>query len=91
MRRTMELIALFDNDAFATKRVRLFEVENGRPSDMAKELETVFKAFALSEKNSRGEVHADRPHQYDHRGGAESRRHSTKWRSGSPSSTFRRK
>lgn len=52
MRRTMELIGLFDNDAFATKRVRLFEVENGRPSDMVKELETVFKAFALSEKNS---------------------------------------
>jgi general secretion pathway protein D len=52
MRRTMELIALFDNDAFASKRVRLFEVEHGRPSDMAKELETVFKAFALSEKNS---------------------------------------
>ena len=52
MRRTMELIALFDNDAFATKRVRLFQVEHGRPSDMAKELETVFKAFALSEKNA---------------------------------------
>jgi len=52
MRRTMELIALFDNDTFATKRVRLFQVEHGRPSDMAKELETVFKAFALSEKNA---------------------------------------
>jgi general secretion pathway protein D len=52
MRRTMEMIALFDNDAFATKRVRLFEVENGRPSDIVKELDTVFKAFALSEKNS---------------------------------------
>jgi len=52
MRRTMELVALFDNDTFATKRVRLFEVENGRPSDVVKELETVFKAFALSEKSS---------------------------------------
>src|SRR6185436_15116246 len=52
MRRTMELIALFDNDSFATKRVRLFEVENGRPSEMVKELETVFRAFALSEKNA---------------------------------------
>src|SRR5260370_18965900 len=52
MRRTMELIALFDNDTFATKRVRLFQVEHGRPSDMAKELETVFKAFALSEKSA---------------------------------------
>ncbi len=52
MRRTMELIALFDNDMFATKRVQLFQVENGRPSDVVKELETVFKAFALSEKSS---------------------------------------
>jgi general secretion pathway protein D len=52
MRRTMELIALFDNDSFATKRVRLFQVEHGRPSDMVKELDTVFKAFALSEKNA---------------------------------------
>jgi general secretion pathway protein D len=52
MRRTMELIGLFDNDSFATKRVRLFEVENGRPSDLAKELDTVFRAFAMSEKNS---------------------------------------
>src|SRR5207249_7413798 len=49
MRRTMELIALFDNDTFATRRVQLFKVEYGRPSDVAKELETVFKAFALSE------------------------------------------
>src|SRR5438128_6911389 len=50
MRRTMELIAMFDNDSFATKRVRLFDVENGRPSDLVKELDTVFKAFSLSEK-----------------------------------------
>src|ERR1039458_5336478 len=32
MRRTMELIGLFDSDTFATKRVRLFEVENSRPT-----------------------------------------------------------
>lgn len=52
MKRTMELISLFDSDVFASQRVRLFDVENGRPSDIAKELETVFKAFALSEKSS---------------------------------------
>lgn len=50
MKRTMDLIALFDNDALATQRVRLFEVENGRPSDLVKELEVVFRAIALSEK-----------------------------------------
>jgi general secretion pathway protein D len=52
MRRTMELIGLFDSDTFATKRVRLFDVENSRPTDLAKELDTVFKAYSLSEKTA---------------------------------------
>jgi general secretion pathway protein D len=52
MRRTMELVALFDSDQFAGQRVRLFEVENSRPSDLQKELDQVFKAYALSEKGS---------------------------------------
>jgi general secretion pathway protein D len=50
MRRTMEMLALFDNDEFTNRRVRLFEVENGKPSDIAKELESIFKAIALNEK-----------------------------------------
>ena len=50
MKRTMDLIALFDSDQFAGQRVRLFEVENSRPSDLQKELEQVFKAYALSDK-----------------------------------------
>ena len=50
MRRTMDLIALFDSDALAGQRVRLFDVQHGRPTDIAKELDNVFKAFALSEK-----------------------------------------
>jgi general secretion pathway protein D len=50
MRRTMDLISMFDADTFAGKRVRLFEIENSRPSDLAKELETVFKAYSLSDK-----------------------------------------
>ncbi|MBM3775901.1 MAG: hypothetical protein FJW37_12180, partial [Acidobacteria bacterium] len=52
MRRTMELIALFDSETFASQRVRLYEVEHGRPSEVAKELESVFSALALSEKNT---------------------------------------
>jgi general secretion pathway protein D len=52
MRRTMELISLFDADSFAGKRVRLFDVENSRPADLVKDLETVFRAYALSEKSS---------------------------------------
>ena len=50
MKRTMDLIALFDSDQFAGQRVRLFEVENSRPSDLQKELDQVFKAYALSDK-----------------------------------------
>ncbi|MDX1980590.1 MAG: type II secretion system secretin GspD [Bryobacteraceae bacterium] len=52
MRRTMELVSMFDSDTFASKRVRLFDVSNGRPSDISKELETVFKAYGLNEKTS---------------------------------------
>jgi general secretion pathway protein D len=48
MRRTLELISMFDSDAFAGQRVKPFEVKNGRPSDIAKELDDVFKAYALS-------------------------------------------
>ena len=52
MKRTMDLLALFDSDQFAGQRVRLFEVENSRPSDLQKELDLIFKAYALSEKTS---------------------------------------
>lgn len=52
MRRTMELISLFDSDAFAKQRVQIFEVKHGRPSDIAKELETVLKSVSLSEKSA---------------------------------------
>ena len=52
MRRTMELVALFDNDALANQRVHTYEVTNGRPKDIAKELEDIFKSIALNGKNS---------------------------------------
>lgn len=52
MRRTMELVSLFDSDQFANQRVHLFEVKNGKPSDIAKELDNVMKSIALNEKNA---------------------------------------
>ncbi len=52
MRRTMELIALFDSDSFAGQRVRLFNTRHSQPTDLVKELDSVFKAYALSEKNA---------------------------------------
>lgn len=48
MRRTLDLIAMFDSDTFAGQRVRAFETRNGRPTDLAKDLEEVFRAYALS-------------------------------------------
>ena len=48
MRRTLELISMFDSDTFAGQRVRPFEVRNGRPSDIAKDLEDIFKAYSLT-------------------------------------------
>jgi general secretion pathway protein D len=47
MKRTMELIAMFDSDTLASQRVRLFEVKYGRPSDLSKELKTVMNAVSL--------------------------------------------
>jgi len=52
MRRTMELISLFDNDTFAGSRVKLFETEHARPSELAKEIDTIFKGISLNEKQS---------------------------------------
>lgn len=48
MKRTLELINMFDSDTFAGQRVRAYEVKNGRPTDIKKELDDVFKAYALS-------------------------------------------
>jgi len=52
MKRTLELVALFDSDAFAGQRVKLYNIEHSRPSDLVKDLDTVFKAYSLSDKTS---------------------------------------
>ena len=52
MRRTMDLIALFDSDTFANSRVRLFELKNARPSDVQKELETILRSISLDSKTT---------------------------------------
>ncbi|MCU0227209.1 MAG: hypothetical protein MUF01_06180, partial [Bryobacterales bacterium] len=52
MRRTMELISLFDSDVLAKQRVRQFDIRNGKPSDVAKELETILKGIAFSKETS---------------------------------------
>ena len=52
MKRTMELVALFDSDTLANQRIRLFELTSGRPSELARELETIFKGLSLAGKGS---------------------------------------
>lgn len=56
MRRTLELIGMFDSDTFAGQRVRAFDVKNGRPSDIAKDLDDIFRAYALSSEKGNGAV-----------------------------------
>jgi general secretion pathway protein D len=52
MRRTMDLISMFDSDTFANQRVRLFEIQNTRPSDIQKDLENVLKSVSLDGKST---------------------------------------
>ncbi|MFN7921844.1 MAG: type II secretion system secretin GspD [Bryobacteraceae bacterium] len=51
IRRTMEIIGLFDSDTLASQRVRLFEVKNGAPSSISKEVEDILRSISLSDKN----------------------------------------
>ncbi|MBC8166952.1 MAG: hypothetical protein H7Y20_13920, partial [Bryobacteraceae bacterium] len=52
MKRLLDLIALFDSETFANQRVKLFEVKNSKPSDIAKELEGILKGISLNDKSS---------------------------------------
>jgi len=52
MRRTMELISLFDSEKLASQRVRSFDIRNGKPTDLATELEKIFKGIALSKESN---------------------------------------
>jgi len=52
MKRLMELINVFDTDALAKQRVRVFLVENARAGDLVKDLTQIFSAYALSDKTT---------------------------------------
>src|SRR5581483_6221572 len=56
MRRSLELLSMFDSDTFAGQRVRSFEVKNGRPRDIARELEQIFKSYALSPEEAHAAI-----------------------------------
>ncbi|MCX6610787.1 MAG: hypothetical protein NTW74_08035, partial [Acidobacteria bacterium] len=50
MKRTMDLVALFDSDVLANQRIRLFELEHGKPSEVSTELSTIFKGLSMAGK-----------------------------------------
>jgi general secretion pathway protein D len=52
MRRTMQLLGMFDSDELVNQRVHVYTIKNGRPTDIAKELDNISKAMSFSDKNS---------------------------------------
>ncbi len=48
MRRTMELVGLFDTSEMASQRLKLIEIENNMASTVAQELETIYGSLSLS-------------------------------------------
>lgn len=50
MKRTMEMVGMFDSDTLAKQRVRLFDIKNSKPSDLATELERLLKSMSLSKE-----------------------------------------
>ena len=59
----MELIDVFDSDTFANQRVRIFEVQNARPSDLVKDLDNILKSISLDAKNAHGQLSPRGSHQ----------------------------
>ncbi|HNY41496.1 MAG TPA: hypothetical protein PKJ41_13940, partial [Bryobacteraceae bacterium] len=47
MKRTMELVTMFDSDVLAKQRVRLFDIEHSRPSELSSELENLLKSISM--------------------------------------------
>jgi general secretion pathway protein D len=48
--RLMDLVSMFDSDVLAHQRVRLFEMQYSKPSDISKELEGLLKSMSLSKE-----------------------------------------
>ena len=52
MRRTMELIELFDTEQMAEQGIRLIEVKNGLATTLSTELTSIFSAFSVNQQQS---------------------------------------
>jgi len=52
MKRLMELVNIFDTETLVQQRLRLIPVENSQARDLVKDLQEIFRAYALSEKTA---------------------------------------
>ncbi len=54
IRKSLDIIALFDIDIFAGMRVRIYPILNADVTEIAKEMERIFASFEISTKSGRG-------------------------------------
>ncbi len=54
IRKSLDIIALFDIDIFAEMRVRIYPILNADVTEIAKEMERIFASFEVSTKSGRG-------------------------------------
>jgi general secretion pathway protein D len=54
IRKSLDIIALFDIDIFAVMRVRIYPILNADVTEIAKEMERIFASFEVSTKSGRG-------------------------------------
>jgi len=54
VKKSMEIIHLFDTDVFTGMRVRIYPILNADVTEVAKEMEKIFSSFEVSTKSGRG-------------------------------------
>jgi general secretion pathway protein D len=54
IRKSLDMISLFDTDIFAEMRVRIYPILNADVTEIAKEMERIFTSFEVSLKSGRG-------------------------------------
>lgn len=52
MRRSLELISMFDSETLAGQRVKLYETKHSRPSELARELDRVIGTLGMAQKSA---------------------------------------
>jgi general secretion pathway protein D len=52
MKRTMDLISMFDSETLANQRIRMYELQHGKPTEMAEELSNILKGLSMASKTA---------------------------------------